>query len=197
MNKGMKLSKLTQALVGILVVICGLSASTALANGNNSGKGQHNGNQCLHGRMTGGGLIIFENGQRVTHGFELYCSAQLGPNSLEVNWNGNGFHLLNVDFAYCEDDPDIDSGNPDSPIDTLYLAGTGRLHLHTANGLVTYENATIEILFTDAGEPGRNDEAQFRIRTAAGGEVVLEGGGRLEGGNHQAHRLTGNKLTSK
>ncbi len=129
--------------------------------------------------MTGGGSV-FKDGMRVTHGFELHCLAWKGPNNLEVNWDkGNKFHLESLTGAVCSDDAGIDEAPPVAGFDTYVGSGAGRY-----NGL---SGATIEFTFTDAGEPGKNDEVTIKI-TDAGGNVVLDvGPGNLKKGNHQAH----------
>ena len=129
------------------------------------------------GRMTGGGSVFTAAGQRVTHGFELRCCGR--PNRLQVNWGGHRFHLLTVTSIRCSDDPSIQPRPPVADIDTVTLTGTGRYDGQAG--------ATIEIRFTDAGEPGRNDTATITIRNAAG-DVVLNVSNKLTFGNHQAHR---------
>lgn len=67
--------------------------------------------------------------------------------------------------------------NPVAGFDTIWGAGTG-----TLNGV---PGATITFSFTDAGEPGRADTADFTI---FGPNGIAYSGGALDGGNHQAHR---------
>ena len=131
------------------------------------------------GRMTGGGSIFTANGMRVTHGFELHCDVNQHPNTLEVNWQGNQFHLESLTFAECSDDPTIKPPPPAAPFDTYHGVGSGRY-----NG---DEGATIEFTLTDAGEPGSKDRATMIIKDAAG-NVVLEVTNVLTYGNQQAHR---------
>jgi len=134
----------------------------------------------LPGHMTGGGSVFTATGARVTHGFTLYCGAPAaGPNNLQVNWGrGNRFHLEAVTTAVCSNDPAIDPGHPAAGFDTYRGTGVGRY-----NG---EPGATIEWMFTDAGEPGDSDTARIVI-TSAGGATVLVVSGNLEHGNHQAH----------
>ena len=130
------------------------------------------------GRMTGGGSVFTAGGTRVTHGFELRCCGR--PNRLQVNWGpGHRFHLLSVTSIACSDDPAIRPHPRPADIDTVTLTGTGRY-----DGAA---GATIELRFTDAGEPGRQDTATMTIRDA-GGQVVLNVSNTLTFGNHQAHR---------
>lgn len=130
------------------------------------------------GRMTGGGSVFTTEGMRVTHGFELRCCGR--PNRLQVNWGpGHRFHLLSVTSISCTDDPTIDPRPRAADIDTVTLTGTGRYDGQAG--------AKIELKFTDAGEPGRDDTATMTIRDA-GGAVVLTVSNRLTFGNHQAHR---------
>ncbi|MBI4080922.1 MAG: hypothetical protein HY430_04090 [Candidatus Levybacteria bacterium] len=138
------------------------------------------GNACAtEGKMTGGGSVFTRAGVRVTHGFEFYCDATDGPNNLEINWDkGNKFHLEDLDFAFCSDEPGIDEGNPDAGFDTYQGEGTGRF-----NGQSGY---SIKWLFTDAGEPGKNDTANIVIKDPSN-VTILSVSGNLKSGNQQAH----------
>jgi len=132
-----------------------------------------------HGWMTGGGSVFTKGGGRVTHGFELHCTAGDGPNSLQVNWGkGNRFHLTELTSAACADDPEISPDPPVAGFDTLRGAGTG-----TYNGK---SGATAEWVFGDAGEPGSSDTVSLTIKDASEA-VVLSVSGTLEHGNQQAH----------
>ena len=132
----------------------------------------------LKGRMTGGGSVFTEDNVRVTHGFTLHCNVVESPNSLEVNWEGNRFHLESLDSVLCTDDPNIDPNPPAADFDTYEGKGSGRY-----NGV---SGATALWTFTDASQPGRNDTAAIRIFDA-GGNLVLEVANNLNSGNHQAH----------
>ena len=128
----------------------------------------------LLGRMTGGGTF---GSQRVHHGFTLNCDVQQGANQLEVNWSGgNEFHLERLTAATCVDDPAI-GGKRSEPLDTYRGEGLGRY-----NGVA----AMASWIFTDAGEPGKQDTATIIIRDALG-RIVLSASGTLSNGNHQAH----------
>jgi len=137
------------------------------------------------GRMTGGGNFVATGGIVVHHGFQLRCSVTDPRQNLEINWgNGRRFHLETVTAVTCSDDPAIDPEHPAAPIDTLVLSGTGRL-----NGRTT---ATIQLTFTDAGEPGVNDGVTMTIKDGQGNIVLDVPTTTLSlGGNHQAHRATG------
>jgi hypothetical protein len=129
-------------------------------------------------RMTGGGSVLAAGGARVTHGFNLGCSAGAHGN-LQVNWGkGNKFHLTSLDSASCSDDPAIDSGRPTAGFDTYVGTGTGR-----CNGV---DGAAVNLTFTDAGEPGKNDTARILVSGCPGGGGVSVSG-KLKNGNHQAH----------
>jgi hypothetical protein len=133
------------------------------------------------GRMTGGGSVFIDDDPRVrvTRGFELHCCWESLPNNLQVNWQGgNKFHLLELDSAECTDDPLIIQDPPAAPFDTYYGWGTGRLN--------NVPGATIEFVFTDAGEPGKNDKASIQIWDANGTEVLFVSG-YIDVGNLQAH----------
>lgn len=140
--------------------------------------------------MTGGGSVFnevdnhevqwagaFDGSGRVTHGFVLRCDRQ-NPNSLEINFGGNRFHLETLDFSVCSDDPNIEPNPPGATFDTFTGIGTGRF-----NGV---RGATAVWTFTDAGEGGSNDFASIQI-TDADGNLVLSVSGFLTFGNHQAH----------
>lgn len=149
----------------------------------------------VEGRMTGGGRIDTSNirwpptpGIIVTHGFELHCDASQLPNGFQVNWNGiadvgsNRFHLETLEDVLCWDDPNISSNPPNAPFDTLSAHGYGRY-----NG---QSGAFIFIKLTDAGEPGKNDEATIVVYDKFG-ILQLDVTGNLKYGNHQAHKATG------
>lgn len=131
----------------------------------------------LLGRMTGGGSII-NNGLRVTHGLTLDCTATNSPQRLEVNWNGNRFHLEQLVTASCSNDPNINPDHPAAAFNTYTGSGIGRF-----NGV---SGATIDFVFTDAGEPGVNDFASYTIYDADG-NLILTASGNLDKGNQQAH----------
>jgi Dictyostelium (slime mold) repeat len=141
----------------------------------NTDNGSCNG---LPGRMTGGGSVFGKGSQRVTHGFELHCDPEVGPNNLEVNWGGNHFHMEELLTAVCTDDPSIAPPPPPAGFDTYTGTGTGR-----CNGA---DGATISFVFTDAGEPGKFDTAEIQISGCpSGGGITVSG--PLKKGNHQAH----------
>jgi hypothetical protein len=148
-----------------------LTAGAVLASIGGGGGG-------LPGRMTGGGSIISSD-LRVTHGFTLNCDAAHSPQRLEVNWEGNHFHLLSMTSASCSNDPNISAGQPYAGINTYTGTGTGRF-----NGV---DGATIDFVFVDAGEPGTDDTANYTIRDADF-NLVLSASGNLDNGNHQAHK---------
>lgn len=134
--------------------------------------------------MTGGGSVfrsdgvevVWEGENRVTHGFELQCEGR--PNNLQINWDGNRFHLGTLTSAVCTDSPLIEPDPPDAVFDTYTGAGTGRY-----NGDA---GARAEWVFTDAGEGGSGDTATITVWDASN-NIVLEVSGYLTFGNHQAH----------
>ncbi len=134
------------------------------------------------GRMTGGGSVTDPAGTpttRVTYGFELHCNIANTPNNLEVNWgNGNKFHLNSLTSVFCVNDPSIVPNPPVAGFDTYVGTGTG-----SVNGV---SGATIEFIFTDAGEPGTNDHGKIKI-TDSSGTVVVNVSGFLQKGNQQVH----------
>lgn len=125
----------------------------------------------MMGRMTGGGSVFTSDGTRVTHGFELHCSTSQTPNNLEVNFNGNQFHLdslTSVDCAF------------DASTNTFIIFGTGT---GTYNGV---PGATVFFRLTDAGEPGTNDFARITIWDSSN-TLVLDVANTLNNGNQQFH----------
>lgn len=136
----------------------------------------------IEGFMTGGGSIgnSIVNGAetRVTHGFELQCNIFKSPNNLEVNWNGNKFHLENLTSTTCFNDS-ISPNPPKAGFDRITGTGIGRY-----NGV---EGAKASWRFTDAGEPGQDDKATIFIADA-NGNTVLVVSGKLDKGNQQAHK---------
>ena len=137
----------------------------------------------IRGRMTGGGSVRPANpgfgASRITHGFQLNCVVSDGANNLEVNWNGNRFHLETLTSAACSDDPSIGAHQPVAGFDVYKGKGTGRF-----NG---QPGASAEWTFTDAGEPGRDDSVQIEIRNSSN-IIVLSATGNLQSGNQQAHK---------
>jgi hypothetical protein len=136
-------------------------------------------------RFTGGGNLTGMTGPdlmsvtKVTHGFQVHCDAGDRPNNIEINWDrGNHFHLTTMLTAACTDNPGIFPEGPAAGCDTITGTGTGRY-----NGV---EGATLEFMFSDAGEPGVNDGIMVRIKDVDGA-VVLEASTTLTHGNHQAH----------
>jgi hypothetical protein len=160
----------------------------------------------LDGRMTGGGSIFMgteaegdffvEPGTRITHGFQLHCDVNKGPNNLQIqihrpNGEGGNFHLDHLNIVYCYDSPAIDQGKPAAPFDSLFAQGVGRY-----NGVAGY---CADWEFTDAGEPGVDDQIlSMRIwqpstpGDCSGGVVPIilssNAGHTLTYGNHQAHK---------
>lgn len=132
------------------------------------------------GRMTGGGSVFTTlNGNtiRVTHGFELHCDTSIAPNNLEINWDsGNHWHLDTLTSVACSSD----GLSPAPPPGTALLA-----NVYNGCGDGTF-NGTPGVhacwTFTDHGEPGVNDTAEYHI---FGILDVPET--KLTFGNHQVH----------
>jgi hypothetical protein len=133
------------------------------------------------GRFTGGGNQVRVGIAKVTRGLTVHCDLLLS-NNLEVNWQGNQFHMLeHMTTVACTDDPNITQAPPAAPLDTMFGVGNGRY-----NGVDGY---TINFTFVDAGEPGSNDKCALKIfETANPSNVVLNIPlSTLTGGNLQAH----------
>ena len=133
------------------------------------------------GWMTGGGSIFdtvaVDYGGRTTHGFVIHCDRR-NPNRLQINWEGNRFHLELLAGAYCFYDEDFSPLPPDANFNTFIGTGHGRLNKE--------KNAKINFVFTDSGQPGVDDWAEIKIEDSSG-KVVLWVEGFLTFGNHQAH----------
>jgi hypothetical protein len=160
--------------------------------------------QVLNGRMTGGGSILLGTqvqgdyfappGTRLTHSFDLHCNVAGGPNSLEVNVhqpNGDGglFHIDQLLYSFCWDDPAISPKSPSAPFNSMYGQGIG-----VYNGTAGY---CADWAFTDEGEPGTNDRVgklrvwnPFVAGDCSDGTFVFSSlaGHSLTQGNHQAHK---------
>ena len=129
------------------------------------------------GRMTGGGSFFTPDGIRVTHGFELHCSPSILPNNLEINWLGNQFHLNALVSVNCFNDPSFSAGQPFAGFNTMIGSGTGTYN---------HQPATIQFIFTDAGEPGTRDKAGIVI--VSGSTTFSVPATFLDNGNQQAHK---------
>jgi len=133
------------------------------------------------GRFTGGGHQTRVDGVRVTRGLTIHCDLLLS-NNLEVNWQGNQFHMTeHLSTVACTDSPDIVQFPPDAPLDTLIGVGTGRYN--------NVDGYTIEFTLVDAGEPGREDKMAILIYETANPANVVQDIPlqELDGGNLQAH----------
>jgi hypothetical protein len=133
------------------------------------------------GRMTGGGNFDCGN-LEVTYGFEVHCDASIVPNTFEINWNGNHFHMDTLTSAECIDDPNISPNPPVAPFDTFFGQGTGSFN--------NVPGGTIFFNLTDAGEPGTSDTISVTIFDANQNLVLNCNTALLEGGNNQAHVQT-------
>lgn len=132
------------------------------------------------GRMTGGGSAFTSDNVRITHGFELHCDLS-EPNRLQVNWEGNRFHMTELLSARCTDNPAFDEGQPKAGFDTFDGIGVGRY-----NGVDGFD---ITFQFVDDGEPGTSDIDRIVITDPSNGDaVVMSVGNFLDRGNHQAHK---------
>ena len=162
------------------------------------------GPRVFEGSMSGGGSIFTGEddlwvppGTHLTNSFDLHCDSFKQPNNLQVdvhlpNGASGRFHLDELQFAWCWDDPDINPKPPTAPFDSYYGQGIGRY-----NGEPGY---CADWTFTDAGEPGTNDRVRSmriwkpRVTGNCSLEesflfsIYLEPGHALTFGNHQARK---------
>jgi len=127
--------------------------------------------------MTGSGIIGTSRNPSVVVGFVLRGNIDQLPNMLLVNWGRNHFWLDTLTMVNIADDPSIDPRPPVAGFDTMHGFGVGKY-----NRVGGYQ---AEFIFTDAGEPGRNDWAWIKI-TASNGDTIMEVSGFLRCGNQQA-----------
>jgi hypothetical protein len=111
---------------------------------------------------------------QVTHGFELHCDSNSGPNNLEVNWLGTKFHLEQLENALCYDDGTINeppaqtqgSQNSRKPtLDVYYGEGYGRYDGQCG--------AYSKWVMDDNGEPGTIDQIVAMVIWNSTGHLVL------------------------
>lgn len=157
-------------LSALVIAILATAFGVAIAENTNNPTGN---STC---RITGGGTV---DASTVHIGVALNSDVTQVPNQLNVNWGkGNHFHLDTLTVAVCTDDPSITPNPPTCDFDTYQGWGIG-----TYNRV---EGCQAHWIFTDAGEPGRNDWAWIKV-TAPDGNVVLEQSGFLSFGNLQFH----------
>jgi hypothetical protein len=110
----------------------------------------------------------------LTHGFELHCDPESGPNNLEINWNGNQFHLEQLTKATCTDDGSVNE--PPPSIDTSENGPGPTTDVYNGEGFGRYNGvcgAFAQWVFDDNGEPGKADHiVALQIRDADGGVVL-------------------------
>jgi hypothetical protein len=160
--------------------------------------------QVLNGRMNGGGSITTGTqaqgdyfappGTLLTHSFDVHCNVANEPNSLEIqvhqpNGAGGTFHMDQLVYSYCWDDPSFSPKSPAAPFDSMYGQGIG-----SYNGTAGF---CADWAFTDQGEPGTNDRVgklrvwnPFVAGDCSDGTFVFSSnaGHSLTSGNHQAHK---------
>jgi hypothetical protein len=161
--------------------------------------------------MTGGGSVFnAATTVRTTHGFELSCDPLSNkPNNLEINWHkGNEktdkkFKLQTLTKQMCGwDNSGMLPTPPVAGFNTYYGEGTG-----SVTGLAGNYKYNIKFVFTDYGEPGTLDIADYIVTRASDNTVVQQvgtpivptdsdndgdwdltySGKNLQQGNHQAH----------
>ena len=175
-------SALLAAIAAGAVALSPIGAADAATKGKQHCKKQKKSKKCQTskpGRMTGHGHQ-FNVGpwSKVQWEFRnMVCNDDRFPD-LKVEFGRNKFVLTAyTTLPTCVQTVAGLEENPVAGFDTMWGAGTG-----TLNGV---PGATITFSFTDAGEPGRADTADFTI---LGPNGIAYSGGALDGGNHQAHR---------
>jgi len=130
------------------------------------------------------GSVFDIEGMRVTRGFEIHCDLRK-PNNIQVNWEGNRFHLDELTAAICTDTL-IDQTPPKhAPFDTFF-------------GTVPVD--TTESRAQESSSSSSMPASQVRaIRRGSRSMIVRYNGprcaewrlvGYLEKGNLQTHRTT-------
>ncbi|MDM0078065.1 hypothetical protein QTH90_26900 [Variovorax sp. J2P1-59] len=125
-------------------------------------------------RMTGeGGFICpYLTLQRVTHKFDLNCGMETdgpgaspkGPNELKISLSGGAdFHLTRLRTGQCSSEYTAVQNRPAS-IQTFHGEGLGSF-----GGL----DASISFAFTDAGESGAEDTAEFEIKLLSNAATAI------------------------
>jgi len=144
------------------------------------------------GFFVGGGKVYVPKSNNkpsftLTHGFELHCDATQAPNNLEINWNGNRFHLDKLVKAEC-----IDDGTHNEPPPSPHPGPT--LDVYKGEGYGLYNGkcgAYATWSMDDNGEPGKTDHILSLVIKDEDNNVVLNIGKpdynalKLQKGNHQ------------
>lgn len=114
-----------------------------------------------NGRFTGGGKVVVSNAivpasgsVTVTKGFEVDCDMDPMHENLELNWEGNHFHMNMITSATCTLQG-LPPNPPTAPVNRIDATGTG-----SYNGVDGY---TVVFTLWDQGEPGTNDQAGFVV----------------------------------
>lgn len=130
------------------------------------------------GFMTGGGQMT---SFAASHGLEVGCTVNSNHHNLEVNWAGaNNFHMDTITSVSCYLDPTLpDPAPPPAGFNTMVLRGTGKYN--------NQPGASVFAIFTDAGEPGTNDQAMIQV-TFNGSQVLNVPLDKVATGNQQAHK---------
>ena len=141
-----------------------------------TGGGRVNLNQTISNPNNPNALILLGGTElidKVTHGFQLHCNMDDGPNNFEVNWLGNKFHLEQLVTVNCIDDgsinepPPNNGGNPNSrkpTLDIYHGEGWGRYNGECG----AFAKWTID----DNGEPGKADHI-IALQVNFTGSLVL------------------------
>ena len=181
--------------VGIFVLMVSLAltaytTSPAFAGRNTCGEGWMTGGGSIFATTNGAEIEYFGQGDtngRVTHGFVVHCTPRNSDN-LEIvdHSTGLNFHLLNLTFTSCDDDPEIVPNPPDAGFDTFYGEGVGRCKRDDLGK--QWQTCIINFTFTDGGERGGciRDTAEILIQDIDG-TILLNINGDVDCGNHQAH----------
>jgi hypothetical protein len=143
------------------------------------------------GNIYGGGHVETPK-EKLTHKFKLHCDKSK-PQSLEVSWGKHKFTLNSLADCLCSlKIPRIG----DLELNPIYGLGLDKPVIDTTYPFDTYEGsgqgdcdgqpASIYFSFTDVGDAGSSDNFSCRI-VAKDGHDLLDTGGHLRHGNHQAY----------
>ncbi len=131
---------------------------------------------CAACKVTGGGVIFLDDGQRVTFGLNAIPKEGTGLDGAGTTAEGH--------IEIQHHDPEFDGTNVFGTVDTIVgCSRRGQVLIGTFQGTLRDDTTRFEVTVEDAGEPGRADTIEFDPLTA-GTALPL-----VQGGNLQVHDL--------